>query len=284
MTTVRRISLVLCLTAAVVADDQQREGSAKQAFQKIQAATRGRGGLKALLSREIRSVTAEAEQKLAAQLAQATVLKIKEKGDTAVVQFRATDAARTDVRELFLCYERDGWKLASTASFLTAGASLAKRNGKQPASARLEMRTTNGAYGASAYSFAHVTGDAQACKNRVDLWFCHNRDFHASRGAIVSLGKKARGRVKGIPVGAAWGSTAPMKKGHTYVLRCGPNKRRDFFVVFTVKSFKKDVVAIEWTLLSDGLNAPPSTQKPYLDNINPGDGADGSDGLCGKHG
>ena len=64
MTTVRRISLVLCLTAAVVADDRQREGSAKQAFQKIQAATRGRGGLKALLSREIRSVTAEAEQKL----------------------------------------------------------------------------------------------------------------------------------------------------------------------------------------------------------------------------
>jgi len=45
-----------------------------------------------------------------------------------------------------------------------------------------------------------------------------------------------------------------MKKGHTYVLRCGPNERRDFFVVFTVKSYKKDVVAIEWTLLSDGHN------------------------------
>lgn len=47
---------------------------------------------------------------------------------------------------------------------------------------------------------------------------------------------------------------------------------------------KKDVVEIEWKLLSDGKNAPPSIQKPFLDKINPGDGADGCAGLCAKGG
>ena len=201
----------------------------------------------------------------------------------AVVQFRTTADEQNDVRELILQDEGNGWKLASTTSFLTAGASLDKRNGNQPASARLKMRTTNGPYGASAYSFTHVTGDAVACKNRIDLWFCHNKDFHPNRGIIASLGKKSLGRVKGLPADATWKTTARAKKGHTYVLRC-ISDRRDFFVVFTVKKLRKDVVEIEWKLLSDGRNAPPSIRKPFLDTIQPGDGADGSAGLCGKNG
>ena len=286
MTPIRRMLIVLCFAALVAAGDRQRQrkGSAKKAFEDIRTAAQDLAGLKKVLSRAIRRVTPADQKRLAAQLSQATILRVTEKGDMAVVRFRATGDEQNDVRELILQNEGNGWKLTSTTSFLTAGASLDKRNGNQPASARLKMRTTNGPYGASAYSFTYVTGDAIACKNRINLWFCHNEDFHANGGVIASLGKKSLGRVKGLPADATWDTTARVKKGHTYVLRCGPIERHDFFVVFTVKKLRKDVVEIEWKLLSDGRNAPPSIRKPFLDTIQPGDGADGSAGLCGKNG
>jgi hypothetical protein len=53
-------------------------------------------------------------------------------------------------------------------------------------------------------------------------------------------------------------------------------------VAFRVRSLKRDCVEVEWTLLSLGWNAPATIQAPQPLVSN--DGADGSDGLCGKQG
>ena len=112
----------------------------------------------------------------------------------------------------------------------------------------------------------------------MDVWFCQHNDFHTGRG-IADLGKVKLDKVEGMPVGVTWRDWADVQKGHSYALHCKDERDRDFYVKFSVKKIRRGAVEIEWTLLTDGLGAPPSIHEanPLLSN----DGADGSAGLCG---
>jgi len=217
---------------------------------------------------------------LAEQVAVAKVDRVREEGDEAVVAFHL-DAEPGVQRELPLTRTGGAWRIASAGSHIVGGPGLEDRRGKEPAVVRLLMRTSNDGYGASAYSFAHVTGDPAQCKNRMDLWFCHNGDLHTSGGGrITDLGDAPLDRVRGLPVGAAWTRTCAANEEKTYVLHC--RNRSDFYVALRVKKVRRGVAEIEWTLLADGPNAPGAIHavQPLVSN----EGADGSDGLCWKNG
>ena len=180
---------------------------------------------------------------------------------------------------------RDGgsWRLSSPYLYPVKGASIEKRRGRKPAAIRLKLRKSNGAYGSSAYSFRYVTGDAKAARNRMDIWVCHNDDIHArGLGRIADLGETKLEKPHGIPLGATWGGTAQIQVGHTYVVLCRDERDRDFYVKLRVKSFTRNAVDLEWTLLTGGFGAPANINKAVT--FESRDGADGTDGLCGKNG
>jgi hypothetical protein len=145
------------------------------------------------------------------------------------------------------------------------------------------MRTTNNSYGTSGYCFTYVTGDPALCKNRMDIWFCHNQDIHTrGEGRIADLEKVSPKKVKGLPLGLEWSKSVAARKGHTYVLHCKDRRDRDFFVKFKVTKLRRAIAELEWSLLATGFGAPSNIReaRPLLSN----DGADGCDGLCGKNG
>ena len=231
-----------------------------------------------LFVRDVQRVRLDRDE-LFAELEKARVTKVKEAGERALVKFSTGD----DTRAVLLERVRGKWLLGCARSFVLASDGLTRSRGKKPATARLAMRTNNGPYGASAYSFTHASGDMLKYKNRADIWFCHNQDFHV-RGGIVDLGKTSIKSVKSIPLDARWARTARVEAGHTYVLRCGPDKRRDFFVVCRVRRMKRNAAELEWTLLTGGFNAPVSIHKPRrLTADEQRDAADGTDGLCGRN-
>lgn len=273
-----------CLTLALLvlagpgrAEDRE---TAQDALTRIQeaAARPTHEGFRKLFTRDAfgRARKEEAEMQclaLAETLQAARVTDVRQKSDEAI----ATLTLRTGVsRELLLRRERGQWRIASGRTYGPPG------NGGKPAKVRLTMRTTNGPYGTSAYCFTYVTGDPALCKNRMDLWFCHNEDFHASKdGRITHLGKVALKRVKAVPLGFAWSKSIAARKGHTYVLHCKDPRDRDFFVKFKVTKLRRGVVELEWSLLTGGFGAPRDIHevRPLRSN----DGADGTDGLCGKN-
>ena len=213
---------------------------------------------------------------LAETLQEAHVTGVRREGAEAIATLK-TDIKAEVARELLLRRVEGQWLIASGRTYTYP------LDGGKPAKVRLTMRTTNGPYGTSAYCFTYVTGDAALCKNRMDLWFCHNEDLHASKdGRITHLGKVSLKKVKSVPLGFAWTKAIPARTGHSYVLHCKDPRDRDFFVKLKVTKVKRGIVELEWALLANGFGAPRNIHEvqPLLSN----DGADGTDGLCGKNG
>lgn len=285
--------LIISLSVPAKPEDQRKpkNESAKASFAKLQKVivrlrketSPDKSALKELYTREAQRLRQEPD-KLLAELERAKVKKVQQKGERALVSFETPDDPKRATRAVLMQRVNGKWRLDCASSYVLASKELDQSRGKKPAKVRLSMRTTNGSYGSSAYSFVYASGNMRKYKNRVDIWYCHNQDFHVP-GKIVDIGKSSLAKVKTIPLEAAWKQTVRAKKGHTYVLRCGPSDRRDFFVAFTVRALKRDVVEIEWTLLAGGLNAPLSIHDAVpLPERNQREGADGMAGLCGRNG
>ncbi|MEM8882552.1 MAG: hypothetical protein AAGD14_00615 [Planctomycetota bacterium] len=279
------------LLLLVVGADASSTKEAKKGFVELQATIarlRSESGADAkqvleLFAREFQRSDLEKKPFLA-ELQEAKPGKVDATGSRALVRFTVPGEESSPVRAVLLENERGVWRLACARSFIVDGKGLRDARGRKPARARMSMRTTNGPYGSSAYSFTYVSGDMRKYKNRVDIWFCHNQDFHV-RGGVVDLGKKSLGTVKKIPLDASWRRVARAEAGHTYVMRVGPNERRDFFVAFQVTRLKRGVAELSWTLLAGGHGAPSTIHKPNpLPESDRRDGADGVDGLPGKRG
>ena len=219
---------------------------------------------------------------LARELATAKIVGVREDDDQAIARYTVPGSA--DVRELPLRHDDEhGWVAAAAQGHVVDGQSLDARRGKQPARATLRMRTSNDGYGGSALSFAHVTASPADCKNRMDVFYCHNGDLHGVAGSeIAGLGRTNLAKVVGLPLGASWASTAAVEPHHVYVVHCRSGSRHDFFVKLQVVERKADAITLEWTLLSDGPGAPPAIDAPQP--VGGNDGADGADGLCAKKG
>lgn len=276
-----------CLTLACVllarpglAGDRE---TAKQALTRIQeaAARPAHEGFRELFTSDAfgRARKEEAEKQrlaLAETLQGALITDVRQKGSEAIATLK-TRAEGGVTRELLLRREGDRWRVASGHTYVRS------RNNGKPAKVRLTMRTTGDSYGTSAYCFTYVTGDPALCKNRMDLWFCHNGDLHASKdGRIAHVGKVSPKKVKSVPLGVEWEQSVAAKKGHTYVMHCKDSRDRDFFVKFKVTKLRRGIVELEWSLLATGFGAPKDIHeaRPLLSN----DGADGPDGLCAKNG
>jgi hypothetical protein len=221
----------------------------------------------------------------AARLAAAKVLAVREDGDFALVRV----ATAKGEAEVPLRRSGASWVLDAPVEWLVKGKDLDAANGRRPATVRLTARTTNGAYGTSAFSFAHVTQDPEACLNRMDLWYCHNGDLHASgRSAVTEAESGSLARAREIPVAAAWERVIRPRKDGVYLLRARRDGHRDFWVRFRVTGLSPAELTLEWNLLSLGEGAPASIAKeqPWKQaDPSPGrPGADGYDGLCGRHG
>jgi hypothetical protein len=215
---------------------------------------------------------------LAETLRDALITEVRERGDEAIATIKTKADIRNGVaRELLLRRDGGAWRIARGRTYVLPG-----DTGK-PARVRLAMRTTNGPYGASAYCFTYVTGDPALCKNRMDLWFCHNGDLHArGESRIAVLGIINPKNVTRLPLGTAWKRTIRARKSRTYVLHCLDRRDRDFFVKFKVTKLWREVVELEWSLLSGGFGAPRDIREAQPLRSN--DAADACDGLCGKNG
>ena len=279
---------ICCLTLAFVllagpgqAEDRE---TAKQAIARIQeeAARPAHADFRDLFTKlafgRVHKDEAEARRLALAEILQAALItNVREKASEAIATLKTRADIKNRVeRELLLRREGGRWRIASGRTYV-----VVSDTGK-PAKVRLTMRTTNGPYGTSAYCFTYVTGDPALCKNRMDLWFCHNKDFHAGRGGrIAHLGKISMKKVTGMPLGLDWRQTIKVRKGQTYVLHCRDPRDRDFFVKFKVAGLRRGIVQLEWALLTRGPGAPQDIReaRPLLSN----DGADGVAGLCGKN-
>jgi hypothetical protein len=281
------LTRICCLTIAVVfltgsgqAGDRE---TAQEALERIQeaAARPTHDGFRELFTKDAfgRVTGDEAEPRrlaLAKTLQASVITNVRRKGDEAVATLKTkTDIKNRVEREVFLRREGGRWRIASGGTYIAA-------KHTKPAKVRLTMRTRNESYGASAFSFAYVTGDPALCKNRVDIWFCHNKDFHVCYNRIARLGKVSLKSVKRVPLGLDWGSVVAVRKGHTYVVHCRDPRDRDFFVKLKVTKMKRGIVQLEWALLTGGFGAPKTIHeaRPLRSN----DAADACEGLCGKHG
>ena len=293
MKTSRTTALVLVIATIASAgpDDAKGAKGAKAAFLRIQKAaaklrgdeTTARPEMAKLFVRDVERGRADLTGILA-ELEKAKIAKVVENGDRALVTFYEPRSSEAVTRAVLMERTAGKWLLGSARSYVVESKTLKASRGKKAATVQMSMRTKNGAYGRSAYSFTYASGDMVKYKNRADIWFCHNHDFHV-KGAIADMGKTSLKKVKSIPVKAKWGRTARVEAGHTYVVRCGKGKRRDFFVAFRVKRIKRGTVELEWTVLAGGFNAPASIHEPVeLSEEDQRAGSDGTDGLCGKNG
>lgn len=216
---------------------------------------------------------------LAGRIAEGTVVGVRESGDDAVARWKtATPAAEF---ELFMRLDGGHWVASSPWAWSVAGGDLAKANGKGPAKASLDARTSKGAYGPSAFSFAHVTKDPKQCKNRMDVWYCTAGHLHGSGGSMISpLEAKSLDAVDGIPRGGDSMDQVEPRGGKVYAVHCAREGRKDFHVVLQVKAVSASELAFEWRLAAAGFGAPANIHRPQPLVSN--DGEDGWDQYCGK--
>ena len=212
------------------------------------------------------------------RLSKAKVGDVRERKDEAVARI-VEDKSAYDVA---LRWDGTTWVLAAAEPYLVAGAALDRANGKKNAHVRLATRTevTKG-YGASAYSFSHVSADMEKAKGRADVWYCHNGELHPSGdGRIVGLGEVDWKKSDGIPTGAWTSDAVPVHEGETYVVHCRRSGRYDFHAILRVTKAGEAGLEFDWRLLTVGEGAPESigSFQPPKDR----DGADGVDGLCAK--
>jgi hypothetical protein len=199
----------------------------------------------------------------------------RETGDDAVLRVTSSDGESM----LPLHWGGSQWVLAAPLVYPTKGAIIDRANGTAPAKVHLGMRKTNDEYGDTAYSFRFATSDASKCKNRVDVWFCHNGDLHAAGDSkIADAG--ASSAVEWLPVGKALRDEAHAVAGHAYVVHCFDAREKDFYVVLDVTKAGDGGVDFTWRLFATGPGAPPNIHKSQP--LDPSDlsGANGFDGLC----
>jgi hypothetical protein len=217
---------------------------------------------------------------LAEALAAAKDPVVREAGDDAVARWK--DPAGGGDREIPLRWRDGRWTAAAAAPFAVSGAALDAARGRAPLAAALSARKENGPYGTSAYSFAHCTGKAADCRNRMDLWYCHNGDLHRTGDTVLArLKGKRLEDAAGIPVGVAWKETLAPAAGGVYAVRCRRRGERDFYVKLRVKAMTPDRLDLEWTLLASGPGAPGDLRAPKPP---PADAAEAAyDGLCARN-
>lgn len=214
------------------------------------------------------------------RLGKAAVKAVREKGDRALVHAELDG----ETVEIPLRWDGARWALDAPQEYVVTPATLGKANAAGALRVSLDMRKTNGAYGGSAYAFTWMSKDAEAVKNRVDVWYCHNGDLHVSgEGEIADVGGIALAKAARIPVEAAWsdGSVKP-QKGRTYVVRCRRLNSHDYYVALRVEKVTPTGLEFTWTLLALGAGGPKALDAP-APPPDPLDGADGFDGLCGKN-
>ena len=280
-------TLALALSAAAPAGDPPPD--AKAAFLAIQAVCKraDAAALEKALPAAIGETVigkdaakiAEWRKGLAALLAKSTLGEVRE--DRGIAVLHVSVEGGTEV-ELLFSNAGGAWGLLSPVAYQVKGKELDGANGKGPAALRLTARSTGGPYGTSAISFAHVTQDPRQCLDRMDLWYCHNGDFHmCATGKIARVAAKDLASVKGIPTGVSWKDELAPETGGTYVLQCRKMGHRDFFVKVRAKTVDARKVDLEWALLGAGFGSPASIHAPQP--IVSRDGEDGFDALCGKN-
>ncbi len=275
---------------SVAGDDRPRRPSAEDGFARLRqaAAEKDEATLVACLPTKLVEGWTDAaaddgrawRSDLAAQLAAGSVVNVRESGDAAIARWRIT--APASVRELRLGFDGTRWAASAPWAYEVGGGAIAKANGRGAARVKLAARKKPGLYGKSAFSFTHVTQKPEQCKNRFELWFCHNRFLHLSHAMISSLGAKELDDIDGIQFGGDWMDQIQARPSTAYVLHCSSPDRMDFHVAMRVTSCTDDELEFEWRLLAAGRNAPASIRaaQPLVSN----DGADGCDGLCEKGG
>jgi hypothetical protein len=280
--------LATALLAGPVTADTSDRPTAEQGFAAIVKAVKS-GEAKevawVLPESAVRDVTSNAAEVqswrdgMIETLSAAKLKGAREEGDDAVVRI----SLRTGTFELPLQYREDRWHVASGIVYLVAGKQLKKARGRKAARFHLDMRTTNKQWKGTCYSFVYATGNPDACKNRMSVWFCHNGDLHTSGGGrVTDIGEGVLDPNAGLPVGAAWGRSAPATAGHVYVVQCKRAGVFDFFATMRITSMDSDGLDAEWTLLTGGPGIPASIHKEQQDDSN--DGSDGNPGLCGRAG
>jgi hypothetical protein len=216
---------------------------------------------------------------LAKRIAEGAVVSVKEEGDSARARWKTSGA----VLEIPLAFASGRWVAASPWAWLVGGADLAKANGKEPARVKLRARTSNDAYGPSAYSFTHVTQDPEECKNRMDVWFCGScNQLHFLDAMASPLKARSLAELDGWQAGGDWMDEVVPRVGQVYAVNCSSDGRRDFQVGLRVAKAGRDAVELEWRITAAGKNAPANIRRPQPLVSN--DGADGCAGMCGKPG
>jgi hypothetical protein len=115
----------------------------------------------------------------------------------------------------------------------------------------------------------------------MDIWLCHNGDFHTrGEGRIIELGIKSLKNVTRVPLHLEWKRTVACRPHYSYVLHCRDPRDRDFFVKFKVARVKRGTVLLEWALLATGRGAPKDIREaqPLVSDAD----ADAPDALCAK--
>ncbi len=215
----------------------------------------------------------------AAAHGKATFKEAREGGGAAVVRYRV--AGSQDEFELPLRLDGTAWVADAPLGYLVRGKALDLANGRGPAKVKLSARASNDQYGTSAFSFAHVTGDAARCLNRMDLWYCHNGELHAvADGGTVRVAADDPADVAGIPLASRWKHTLVPEAGGVYVVHCRREEHRDFYVKILVKEIDQQQMQFEWSLLAGGFGSPPDIHAPRP--LESKDAPDGFDGLCSK--
>ncbi len=288
----RRAGVALAAVTVIAIQAWAGEGgsrpTAEEGFKAIQEVAKGKDAdmLEAVIPSTLQDRRMKVEEirawreGFARKLAEATPIRSREDGEEAIARF---SSGKGDEWELFLHFTGTRWVVGSAGAYQVKGSSLDAARGSSPAKVTLVARTEKDKdYAKSAFSFAHVTGDPEKCKNRMNLWFDGNcGKLHACGKAAVVTATSLAG-LDGIPTGVTWADMVAPEKGKVFVVHCRREWSVDFFVACRCTAASADRVELEWTLLAGGPGSPTTIhrEQPLKSN----DGSDGCDGMCGKSG
>ncbi|MGQ0613664.1 MAG: hypothetical protein ACT4PV_08010 [Planctomycetaceae bacterium] len=261
-----RLASLFCLLATPLVGEEER-ASAQEGFETLRGSflrQRSRRTLSLLLPGVVAPTDNDPwvhvdvnvlRQTLAEEISLAVVRDVRERAGEAVLRFSLPGDSLE--KEILLSRTARGWVVTSGRAFTVNGPSLARARGPHPARIRLEARAAPDAYGGSGYSFILVTGSPGDSGNRIDLWACANGELHATgNNRIAPLGEGSLARVRGLPLDPAWQETSAVEAGRLYLVHV--RTRADFYVLLQVTGALPGLVEADWTLLTDGWNAPRS--------------------------
>jgi len=268
----RRRGLLLALAAlAAPLPAAETPADPLEGFETLRGALQRQGGRKQL-ARLLPGVVAPTDndpwvhvdvnvlrQVLVQEISTAVVRRVDELAGEAVVRFSPPGGAVE--KELFISRTAKEWVVTSGRAFPVSGPALARARGPHPARFRLAARPERDGYGASGYSFTHATGDPAACANRVEVWYCARAELHATRqNRLALLPETSLAQVRGLRPGLAWEESVRPRAGQVLLVHL--RTRQDFYVVLQVLAAIPGHFEADWTLLTDGWNAPRSIHEP----------------------